>query len=350
MKTSANKISILQHQLACCQHLASAWHDDFARQRRPKQRRPKPRSSASLHNKKDVPLFVPWHQPWHKRNPKQNKKLCGFLHALAGTLENTKVSFADSHTVVLDAGASITLSPYLDDFIGDMQPMQDANIQGIGSGLAAKGIGTARFQLRSRDGSIATLEMHDCLCVPELPTVLLCPQQVIDESTGKDDLFSMSKKGTQLKTGDSVIDMTRDKTSNLPVARTESDPERYKRFLANTAMLKSVASDADDNSVASTGNNTATTVATEASEGDDESIASAEPTCTSCADCQQRCGFCASPDVDTHRLVLEGGEEDNLKPAQRELLKWHCRLNHCDMATVQQWAREGKLPCIDRQM
>jgi len=54
-----------------------------------------------------------------------------------------------------------------------------------------------------------TLEMHNCLCTPELPAALLRLQQATDESKGKDDLFSISKKGTQFETGNSTINMTR---------------------------------------------------------------------------------------------------------------------------------------------
>ena len=155
-----------------------------------------------------MPRFVPRHTPTEDRSCQQNKKFFALLHAHAGSIDETKVTFVNSHTMVMDSGASMTLTPHLCDFVGDITPVQDTTMQGMGSGLEAKGTGTARFQLRSRKGNVITSDVLNCLCVPDLPTVLLCPQQVIDFAKGKDNSFNMTKTNMQFHMNDEIINMT----------------------------------------------------------------------------------------------------------------------------------------------
>lgn len=201
--------------------------------------------------------------------------------------------------------------------------MQDTTIQGIG---------TARFQLKSRAGNVMAMEMHDCLCAPELSMVLLCPQQVINESSGKDGSFAESKMGTSFHVGEVILDMTGDALSNLPVMRGVSSPERCQRCLAKQAKQQSGIScingrchDQHDSNNSQQGRQF--------------------------LHCFRRVSLPILFRLQTTlwllcwSLVLEGSCEDNLKPAQQELSKWHCSLNHCcGMTTIQQWACEGLLP------
>lgn len=147
------------------------------------------------------------------------------------------MSFANSHAVVLDAGASTTLTPFLVDFVGNVRTLQDATMQGIGSGLTTKGIGKAQFRLKTRDGSTIATEVQSCLHVPELPAAPSHQKQVVLELPGKADSFRITKKRIQSQLDENIIDVIHDEQSNLPMIETETDPERCQHFVANLSKL-----------------------------------------------------------------------------------------------------------------
>jgi hypothetical protein len=51
--------------------------------------------------------------------------------------------------IILDTGASISISPYSTDFIGEIKPVQNITLKGIASGLTVTGIGTIQYTFQN---------------------------------------------------------------------------------------------------------------------------------------------------------------------------------------------------------
>ena len=83
----------------------------------------------------------------------------------------------DEIRLVVDSGASCTISNCLDDFISPPTTAQPRELKGIGSGLQIHGIGTVRYVLNNG----YELMIPGTLYVPDCPArLLLCPQQLVD--------------------------------------------------------------------------------------------------------------------------------------------------------------------------
>ena len=69
----------------------------------------------------------------------------------------------DMVPLILDTGASVSITPFHSNFITPLQPVQHITIKGIASGLRAEGIGDVSYTFINDSGVEQTLTLHHCL-------------------------------------------------------------------------------------------------------------------------------------------------------------------------------------------
>jgi hypothetical protein len=112
--------------------------------------------------------------------------------------------------VIIDTGASISISPYATDFVDEIRPVQNVTLKGIASGLNIAGIGTIQYRFTNDATETQTITLEHCLHVPQCTVRLLCPPQigVTTSNTATSPIFTVNGKITTLQY---------DTTSNLPL-------------------------------------------------------------------------------------------------------------------------------------
>jgi len=153
------------------------------------------------------------------------------LAAFEATYHSSQTPISpDMVPLVIDSGASITISPYLTDFIGQLRPVQDVSIQGIASGLQVKGIGTLQYKFFNDSGVMQTMTIPDALFVPKCTARLLCPRQ-LGHSTGNhtDGFQSLCDKGILTYQGQQTT-VSYEPLSQLPMLYTAPGIDTFQRF------------------------------------------------------------------------------------------------------------------------
>jgi hypothetical protein len=114
-----------------------------------------------------VPRLVPTYEPYTSTTIQENKAALFLLSAFETTYHGSITPISpDMVPLVIDTGASVTVTPYKTDFIGHIHPVQDIEIKGIASGLAVSGFGDVSYTYRNDNGELQTLLINDCLYVP----------------------------------------------------------------------------------------------------------------------------------------------------------------------------------------
>ena len=133
----------------------------------------------------------------------------------------------DMAPLILDTGASISISPYPTDFITPIRPVQHVNIKGIASGLAAKGIGDLSYSFVNDAGTTQTIVLKNCLYVPQCVVRLICPRQ-IGAVTGnpEDGFYATNSKSTLIVHGQPTT-VKYDTLSQLPMLFTKPGIQSY---------------------------------------------------------------------------------------------------------------------------
>ena len=86
----------------------------------------------------------------------------------------------------VDGHASYCMANRTDQFDGNLKLVEgDHQVDGIGSGIAIKGIGTFKFRLEDDDGQVHTIRVPNSLYVPSLKIVLLAPHHWAQEAQDK---------------------------------------------------------------------------------------------------------------------------------------------------------------------
>ncbi len=188
--------------------------------------------------------------------------------------------------LIVDTGASISITNNLRDFISTPTPVQPTTLKGIASGLAVKAIGTTRYILTTDNGAPATITLPHTLYVPDCAMRLLCPRHMA-ATTGypEDGFISYEQSGVLRYNGDKI-------------------PVSYHNDTCLPIVTAKIITDVP------TGPN-ATSLPNHASLAAANSIPSTKP---------------------------------NLTNSQRLKLLWHERCNHRSMATINSWIRRGLLP------
>ena len=232
--------------------------------------------------------------PLEERSPNENKAKLVLLAAFEATYHDVQTPITpDMVLLVIDTGASNTISPYATDFVGEIRAVQDVEIKGIASGLKVAGVGDVAYSLTNDDGETQTIRISGCLLVPQCTVRLLCPRQIgVGTGHANDGFTSTSTHGFLTVNGKRTT-LQYDSLSQLPI------------FLYTNSGIDSF------------------------------------------------CGFCQVEDFDgtadgaVPPPLLTYISFRNLTPRQLRKKKWHDRLNHSSNTQVNQWLRAGLLPDED---
>jgi hypothetical protein len=146
--------------------------------RRPSHIRPRNRPHPS------PPQLVPSFDNTLTAIPFRNKELLVKLAAFEASYQDTVTPLTpDMVPIIIDSGASISISPYATDFLGPIRPVQHVTLKGIASGLKVAGIGTIKYSFYNDAKELQSIRLQHYLHVPQCSVRLLCPQQ-IGKSTG----------------------------------------------------------------------------------------------------------------------------------------------------------------------
>jgi hypothetical protein len=130
------------------------------------------------------------------------------------------------------------MSNRTDQFDGDLKLVEgDHQVDGIGSGIAIKGVGTFKFRLEDDDGQVHTIQVPNSLYLPSLKRVLLAPHHWAQEAH---DTIP-NPRGTWMATyGDCIAlywnqgkakrTIQLNKNTNTPLTRTASGTKTYRAY------------------------------------------------------------------------------------------------------------------------
>jgi hypothetical protein len=125
------------------------------------------------------PRFATTYPTMTRSTALESKEKLILLAAFQATYQNSITSLTpDMVPIVIDTGASISISPYASDFAGHIRPVQRVTLKGIASGLPVAGIGDIQYQFTNDEGEDQTITLRDYLHVPNCSIRLLCPRQI----------------------------------------------------------------------------------------------------------------------------------------------------------------------------
>ena len=203
--------------------------------------------------------------------------------------------------VVFDTGASVSISPVKEDFIGEIHPVENETIKGLAHEIQVAGYGRVRWIIRDIFGNDMTIETN-AICIPEGDVRLFSPQSYFQEH----------RKGTM------IVDHT-GATFTSPLNSTQS-------FLFPNDIHANIPMGFLNPSFEygiEFGSFTSTDVKTVMSKEQQQFLSVAHET------------------------------NQNLTRAQKELLQWHWKLGHAGFTWVQQLLRSkrnGMEPIIEPKL
>jgi len=101
------------------------------------------------------------------------------LAAFQATFHESVTSITpDMISLIMDTGASISISPFITDFISPIRPAQHITIKGIASGLNVAGMGNLAYTFLNDNGVEQTITLKNSLYVPQSAVRLVCPWQI----------------------------------------------------------------------------------------------------------------------------------------------------------------------------
>ena len=159
----------------------------------------------------------------------------------------TSVRFdSELYLMGVDGHAPYCMANSTDIFDGDLKLIdRDHQVDGIGSGIAIKEMGTFKFRLEDNEGQVHTILVPNSLYVPSLKRVLLAPHHWAQKAP--DDV--PNPRGTRMATDDDCIilywnqgkskhTILLSKNTNTPLTRTTSGTETYHAYSAVIKALK----------------------------------------------------------------------------------------------------------------
>jgi hypothetical protein len=162
-----------------------------------------------------------------------------------------KVRFdSDSYFMGVDGHASYCMANRTDHFDCNLKLVEgDHQVDGIGSGIAIKGVGTFKFRLEDNNGQVHTIRVPNSLCVPSLKRVLLAPHHWAQEAHD----ITPNPRGTWMATCRNCIILYWDQSkakrtikmsssTNTPMTRTASSTKNYWAYSATIEALKACTS------------------------------------------------------------------------------------------------------------
>jgi hypothetical protein len=116
------------------------------------------------------------------------------LHAYQCTIDR-RHALSNVISLILDTGASISVTNCIADFIAPLRPVQHTTLQGIAAGLEIKGLGTVRYSVLNDVGQTVTITIPEVLFVPECPSRLICPRQLLLSTGGATATLQVQASG-----------------------------------------------------------------------------------------------------------------------------------------------------------
>jgi hypothetical protein len=149
------------------------------------------RDLPRLRTPSSIPQLVPTYSPLILTTPFHNKECLFKLAAFQATYYNNPTPISpDMVPLVIDTGASITVTPYSTDFITPIRPVQAVKIKGIASRLKVQVYSDVCYQFYNDAGELQKLTLSNCLYVPQCTTRLLFPRQIGSVSGHPGDGFN----------------------------------------------------------------------------------------------------------------------------------------------------------------
>jgi hypothetical protein len=154
----------------------------------------------------------PWCIPMSHRPPKVAIMYEPMMHELtaftAATLrakmlayeaayDGMKTPFTPNEAhIVVDTGASISITNCKSDFTTAVDPVQPATLKGFASGLTIEGIGSVQYSFLTDDGTMQDVILRNVLYVPKCSVHLLCPRHLAEcTNIATDGFNSICDKG-----------------------------------------------------------------------------------------------------------------------------------------------------------
>ena len=131
--------------------------------------------------------------------------------------------------IVIDSGASISITGRGSDFIGPIHPIPSTTIQGLNHTLDVKGKGMVRWEVVDQNGELCVIETM-AYYIPEAQVRLFSPKTYFDEQSNDVANFNMNKKGVKLTLGNKQILSFPYQNNNLPLMLTPDMVEPKKMF------------------------------------------------------------------------------------------------------------------------
>lgn len=144
--------------------------------------------------------------------------------------------------LIIDTGASISISPYRSDFISPIRPVQKVQIKGIASGLTVQGIGDLQYKIYNDNGEEQLILLRNSLYVPQCTVRLICPRQIGAETKHPLDGFNALSERPILTINGKKTTISYDSTSQLPLLYTTPGISSYERFMCNFCHNDTTAS------------------------------------------------------------------------------------------------------------
>jgi hypothetical protein len=152
-----------------------------------------------------------------------NKETLLRLAAFKAMYHDTKTPISpDMVPLIIDTGASISVSPYETDFVSKIKPVQAIDIKGIAAGLTVRGFGDVSYTFRNDEQELQTMILKDCLYVPQCTARLICPRQIGQASGDPSDGFTATMHDAVLTFQGKQTTVSYDRISNLPILYTAS--------------------------------------------------------------------------------------------------------------------------------
>jgi hypothetical protein len=121
----------------------------------------------------------------------------------------------DNMPIVIDTGASLSLTPNINDFIGDLKPAHIQDLNGLSSKTTVVGVGRVRWTVCDLFGVVRNIETT-AYYVPEATIRLFSPQSYFQENdSGK--CIVTAKKSVLILADETELEFPHNPGSNLPL-------------------------------------------------------------------------------------------------------------------------------------
>ena len=138
--------------------------------------------------------------------------------------DQSKADLLDRHLdvpIVIDTGASFSLTPFMSDFTSPIEPPDVDSLTGLTDKVDVKGVGWVEWTVRDSNGQVALIRTR-AYYVPKADIRLMSPQTYFDIHEGGSAV--LDRHGMTLNTPDDVhLDFPYHPTSNLPLLWPKED-------------------------------------------------------------------------------------------------------------------------------